>query len=383
MGVPVDDFATLMALEPHGPDVFVGTSPDYDWGRVYGGQVVAQGLWAATSTVDADHHVHSVHAYFIRGGSSDEPIRYEVDRIRNGRSFVTRRVVARQSEGAILNLACSFQAAEEQADVQESVLPDDVGEPGSGTVEDWEALVRPSRRVPPGTPLSAGDDLVVTVGDDLGEGRRRVRLEAAGGVLAALDRHGEMPLPPYLSTVLEDPDRYQTVYADRRASAAAPTAGLHLTDEVLDACRAAGARVERLELVVGLDTFRPVTVDDLDDHEMHSEAFSVPDATFEACVSADRVIAVGTTTVRALEAAARGDQEGRTDLFIRRPFDFRVVDVLLTNYHLPGSTLLVLLDAFAGPRWRQLYATALAEGYRFLSFGDAMLVARDRQGGAA
>jgi len=252
-----------------------------------------------------------------------------------------------------------------------------------GTVEDWEALVRPSRRVAPGTPLSAGDDLVVTVGDDLGEGRRRVRLEAAGGVLAALDRHGEMPLPPYLSTVLEDPDRYQTVYADRPASAAAPTAGLHLTDEVLDACRAAGARVERLELVVGLDTFRPVTVDDLDDHEMHSEAFSVPDATFEACVSAERVIAVGTTTVRALEAAARGDQEGRTDLFIRRPFDFRVVDVLLTNYHLPGSTLLVLLDAFAGPRWRQLYATALAEGYRFLSFGDAMLVARDRQGGAA
>ena len=116
---------------------------------------------------------------------------------------------------------------------------------------------------------------------------------------------------------------------------------------------------------------------------MHSEAFSVPDATFEACVSAERVIAVGTTTVRALEAAARGDPEGRTDLFIRRPFDFRVVDVLLTNYHLPGSTLLVLLDAFAGPRWRQLYATALAEGYRFLSFGDAMLVARDRQGGAA
>lgn len=142
MGVPVDDFATLMALEPHGPDVFVGTSPDYDWGRVYGGQVVAQGLWAATSTVDADHHVHSVHAYFIRGGSSDEPIRYEVDRIRNGRSFITRRVVARQSEGAILNLACSFQVAEEQADVQESAMPDDGGDPGSGVNEDWGLLER-------------------------------------------------------------------------------------------------------------------------------------------------------------------------------------------------------------------------------------------------
>ena len=142
MAWEVVDFASLMGLEAHGPDVFVGISPEYPWGRVYGGQVVAQGLRAAQATVDGDYHVHSLHAYFIRGGSSDEPIRYEVDRIRNGRSFVTRRVVARQSDGAILNLSCSFHLQEDEADVQESVLPDDVGEPGSGTVEDWSILGR-------------------------------------------------------------------------------------------------------------------------------------------------------------------------------------------------------------------------------------------------
>jgi acyl-CoA thioesterase-2 len=142
MAWEVDDFATLLAIEAHGPDVFVGISPTYPWGRVYGGQVVAQGLRAAQTTVDKEYQVHSLHAYFIRGGNSDEPIRYEVDRIRNGRSFVTRRVVARQSEGAILNLACSFQISEEQADVQESQLPEDAGEPGSGIVDDWEFLGR-------------------------------------------------------------------------------------------------------------------------------------------------------------------------------------------------------------------------------------------------
>ncbi len=150
MAFDVPDFATLMALESHGPDVYVGVSPEYPWGRVYGGQVVAQGLRAAQATVDADHRVHSLHAYFIRGGTSDEPIRYEVDRIRNGRSFTTRRVVARQSDGAILNLACSFQVVEEQADVQEASLPDDVGEPGSGAVEDWDLLGRRVARMATG-----------------------------------------------------------------------------------------------------------------------------------------------------------------------------------------------------------------------------------------
>lgn len=254
----------------------------------------------------------------------------------------------------------------------------------TGDDREWEALVRPGRRVPPGTRLRAGDDLTVTVGDDLGEGRRTVMLDTnppAGqaGVLAAVQAHGEMPLPPYLHTRLDDPERYQTVYSNRPASAAAPTAGLHLTGEVLDACRAAGAAVEHLELVVGLDTFRPVTAGDLDDHVMHSESYTVAESTLDACRTADRVIAVGTTTVRALESANLADStphgtQGRTDLFIRPGFDFGIVDVLLTNYHLPRSTLLVMLEAFVGPRWRDLYALALAHGYRFLSFGDAMLV---------
>jgi S-adenosylmethionine:tRNA ribosyltransferase-isomerase len=134
-----------------------------------------------------------------------------------------------------------------------------------------------------------------------------------------------------------------------------------------------------VDLAVGLDTFKPIAVDDLDAHVMHTERYSVPTATVEACARARRVVAVGTTTVRALESAARGDPEGRTDLFIRHPFDFRLVDAMLTNFHLPRSTLLVLLDAFIGRRWRDLYAAALDEGYRFLSFGDAMLVGRLRR----
>ena len=141
MGAQIDDFCSLMELEGHGPDVYVGLSPDYPWGRVYGGQVVAQALRAAASTVEEDRRVHSLHAYFIRGGTSDEPIRYEVDRLRNGRSFTTRRVVARQSDGAILNLSCSFQKDEEQVDIQESSLPDDAGNPDDYESENWAPLL--------------------------------------------------------------------------------------------------------------------------------------------------------------------------------------------------------------------------------------------------
>jgi S-adenosylmethionine:tRNA ribosyltransferase-isomerase len=239
----------------------------------------------------------------------------------------------------------------------------------------WEALARPSAKLRPGMHIDVGDDLTIEMGEDLGEGRRLVR-PMTTDLLAALDRHGEMPLPPYIEERLEDADRYQTIYAERPASAAAPTAGLHLTPAVLERVEAAGARIARVELVVGLDTFRPIAVDDVAQHRMHSERYRVPEATWAACQAATRVVAVGTTVVRALEsAAARNQLDGRTDLFIRRPYDFQVVDVLLTNFHLPRSSLLVLVDAFAGPRWRDLYAAALAAGYRFLSFGDAMLVA--------
>ncbi len=244
------------------------------------------------------------------------------------------------------------------------------------TAGTWDALVRPSRKLATGTRVAFGDDLVVEMGEDLGDGRRIVRVETAD-LLAALDAHGEMPLPPYITERLVDPSRYQTVYADRPLSAAAPTAGLHLTPAVLEACVAAGARIAHVELVVGLDTFRPIVVDDIADHRMHSERYRVPAETWAMVQQAARVIAVGTTSVRALESvAARGDLAGRTDLFIRRPNPFAVVDVLLTNFHLSRSSLLVLVDAFIGPRWRELYATAIEARYRMLSFGDAMLVAR-------
>lgn len=240
----------------------------------------------------------------------------------------------------------------------------------------WEALVRPSRKLPPGTRVELGDDLAFTIGDDLGEGRRLVQPHSPD-LLAALDVHGEMPLPPYIGTRLDDPERYQTVYSARPASAAAPTAGLHLTPEVLAACEAAGATIAHVELVVGLDTFRPIAVDDVTQHRMHSEQYRVPPETWALVQRASRVIAVGTTSVRALEsAAARGELSGRTDLFIRRPYPWAVVDVLLTNFHLPRSSLLVLVDAFVGPRWRELYHLAIDARYRMLSFGDAMLVAR-------
>ena len=253
----------------------------------------------------------------------------------------------------------------------------------------WRSLVRPSRKIASGTVLrSEGSALGVEVGEVLDDAQRRVRLLGPDDKpllpldeLAALDTHGVMPLPPYITTPVADPARYQTVFARRPGSVAAPTAGLHLTQELLQACRRRGAQVHSVELVVGLDTFRPVSTDLLEDHVIHTERYRVPQATWDACADAGarggRVIAVGTTSVRALEsAAARGDLEGRTDLFIYGDRRMQVVDVLLTNYHLPRTTLLALLQSFVGPVWRDLYATALAEGYRFLSFGDAMLVER-------
>lgn len=236
----------------------------------------------------------------------------------------------------------------------------------SGT---WEALVKPGRRLREGTVLTA-ENLSVEVGGELGDGRRRVR------VVGDIANQGEVPLPPYIHTPLANPERYQTVYANAPGSVAAPTAGLHLTDDVLERCRARGVGLAKVDLAVGLDTFRPVTVEKAADHKIHSERYAVSAETLEACRRASRVVAVGTTTVRALESAALGALEGRTELFIHGEFDFRVVDVLLTNFHLPRSSLLLLLGAFAGDRWRELYKCALAEDYRFLSFGDAMLVSR-------
>ncbi|WP_420640318.1 tRNA preQ1(34) S-adenosylmethionine ribosyltransferase-isomerase QueA [Candidatus Poriferisocius sp.] len=240
----------------------------------------------------------------------------------------------------------------------------------------WQALVRPGRRVPPGTHLCFDGQPVLEVGDRIADdGRRWVR--PTGDAHTLMSRAGQVPLPPYVTATLADPERYQTIYADRPISAAAPTAGLHLTDAVLDRCRRAGAEIHALELAVGTATFASVTTEHLHDHVMHTERYRIPESTLAACTRADRVVAVGTTVVRALEsAAATGSAEGPTRLFITPGYRFAVVDALLTNFHLPRSSLLALLAAFIGPRWRDLYATALAEGYRFLSLGDAMFCTR-------
>jgi S-adenosylmethionine:tRNA ribosyltransferase-isomerase len=222
----------------------------------------------------------------------------------------------------------------------------------------WEGLARPSRRLKAGQRLGPVELL-----EPLGEGRWRLRLEG--------EPAGEAPLPPYITEPLGDPERYQTVYAASEGSAAAPTAGLHFTPELLG-----GLEVERVTLHVGLDTFRPVTVESLAEHELHSERYEVAPAAWERIRSASHVLAVGTTTVRVLETLARGAPlEGRTELFVLPGFDFRRVDALLTNFHLPRSTLLALVMAFAGvEEIRRLYRLAIEERYRFYSFGDAMLV---------
>ncbi len=222
----------------------------------------------------------------------------------------------------------------------------------------WEGLARPSRRLRPGQRLGP-----VELIEPLGEGRWRLRLEG--------DPAGEAPLPPYIREPLADAERYQTVYAENEGSAAAPTAGLHFTPELL-----VRLEVERVTLHVGLDTFRPVAVEELGEHELHSERYEVSAGACDRIRAAPRVLAVGTTSVRVLESLARGAPlAGRTDLFVTPGFEFRRVDALLTNFHLPRSTLLALVMAFAGvEETRRLYRLAIEERYRFYSFGDAMLV---------
>ena len=231
----------------------------------------------------------------------------------------------------------------------------------------WEALARPSRRLRPGERLEPSDRVSrrssVELVEALGGGRWRVRVEG--------EPLGELPLPPYIHERPADPERYQTVYARELGSAAAPTAGLHFSPDVL-----ARLDVERITLHVGLDTFRPLTADTLEEHELHGERYAVEPATWTRIEAADRVLAVGTTTTRVLETLARGAPlDGRSDLFITPGFAFRRVDALLTNFHLPRTTLLALVMAFAGiERTRELYELAIRERYRFYSFGDAMLV---------
>jgi S-adenosylmethionine:tRNA ribosyltransferase-isomerase len=222
----------------------------------------------------------------------------------------------------------------------------------------WEALARPTRRLRVGRRYGPVELL-----EHLGEGRWRMRLEG--------EPAGETPLPPYITEPLGDPSRYQTVYAREPGSAAAPTAGLHFTPELL-------ARLDpvRVTLHVGLDTFRPVTEERLEEHRIHGERYEVEPDAWERIRAAERVLAVGTTTLRVLETLAHGGPlAGRTELFVTPGFEFRRVDALLTNFHLPRSTLLALVMALAGiEETRRLYRLAVEERYRFYSFGDAMLI---------
>ncbi len=247
----------------------------------------------------------------------------------------------------------------------------------------WQALIRPSRRVRPGVEIRAGE-LRVTVESEPVDGLVRARLEAPDDVEAAIERVGDVPLPPYITAELSDPSRYQTMFARTTGSAAAPTAGLHFTPRVVTGLRQCGIRLASVELRVGLDTFRPISTERIEDHSMHSEWVRVPEETARAVADTRErggaVVAVGTTVVRTLESRnADGQVEpgsGHTDLFVRPGYRWGVVDRLITNFHLPGSSLIVLVAAFIGPSWRTVYQTALERGYRFLSFGDAMLADR-------
>ena len=241
----------------------------------------------------------------------------------------------------------------------------------------WEALVKPASKLKPDEVLEYFGKRVVRVGPRTEAGDTFVVEILDENPMELLQRIGAMPLPPYIRSSLTDLERYQTIYARRMASAAAPTAGLHFTPELMARIVAKGVQVETVELVVGLDTFKPISTDDPLDHLIHSEFYSVDQRVMDVCQNAKRVIAIGTTATRALESvAATGQLSGRTSLFITPGFEWKIVDMMLTNFHLPKTSLLLMIESFIGARWRDIYAEAISEQYRFLSFGDAMLLAR-------
>ena len=253
----------------------------------------------------------------------------------------------------------------------------------------WEVLLHPGRRLKPGAAVAFGDGILrADIHETVADGNRIVRFsydrEKFSTLFEVLDIIGNMPLPPYITEKLEDKNRYQTVYANEAGSAAAPTAGLHFTKELLERIREKGIRIAPVMLHVGLGTFRPVKVDNVEDHVMHSEYFSVSresaDIINSARAAGGRVIAVGTTSVRTLESASDENGilhpiHGDTSIFIYPGYRFKMVDALITNFHLPESTLLMLISAFADKEYIfRAYEEAIREKYRFFSFGDAMLI---------
>lgn len=248
----------------------------------------------------------------------------------------------------------------------------------------WETLAGPGRRAKPGTEFMFSPRLSCTVLDSTPEGNRIIKFDCDGDFYALLDEVGQMPLPHYITQKLEDNERYQTVYSKELGSAAAPTAGLHFTDDMLEELKQKGVNIGYVTLHVGLGTFRPVKADDIKDHKMHTEHYVLPKDTAELInrtkEKEGRVICVGTTSCRTLESAASihgciKECSGDTDIFIYPGYEFKCMDGLITNFHLPESTLIMLVSAFAGyENTMNAYKTAVAEKYRFFSFGDAMLI---------
>lgn len=249
----------------------------------------------------------------------------------------------------------------------------------------WETLVKPGKKARTGDKFSFGDGIMTaTVIDVLEDGNRIVQFECENNFFETLDKIGQMPLPPYIHEKLKDKERYQTVYSHELGSAAAPTAGLHFTKELMKKIKDKGVNIGYVTLHVGLGTFRPVKVDDVTTHKMHSEHFEVPKETADLIrktkENGKRVIAVGTTSCRTLESVAQKHGEvvscdGWTDIFIYPGFEFKVLDGLITNFHLPESTLIMLVSAFAGyEETMEVYKTAVEEKYRFFSFGDSMFI---------
>lgn len=249
----------------------------------------------------------------------------------------------------------------------------------------WETLVKPGKKAKPGTVVSFGDGLLTgRILDTVEDGNRLIQFHYEGIFEEILDQLGQMPLPPYITHQLKDKDRYQTVYAVHEGSAAAPTAGLHFTKELLEKIQSMGVKIARVTLHVGLGTFRPVKVDDVLDHHMHTEFYQVEETEAtkvnETKAAGGRVICVGTTSCRTIESAAGEDGRlkagsGWTDIFIYPGYQFKLLDCLITNFHLPESTLVMLVCALAGREHvMAAYAEAVRERYRFFSFGDAMLI---------
>ena len=252
--------------------------------------------------------------------------------------------------------------------------------------DEWETLVKPAKRVKIGTVVTFGEGLLkATCTGMLDHGGRTFKFEYDGIFYEILDKLGEMPLPPYIREKLDDQDRYQTVYAKERGSAAAPTAGLHFTEQLLETIKAKGVEVVFVTLHVGLGTFRPVSVDSIENHDMHSEFYSVSEEAANTInrtkLNGGRVISVGTTSTRTLETVARDNNgkivasQGWTNIFIYPGFEFKAIDGLITNFHLPKSTLVMLVSALAGKETiLHAYDEAVQEKYRFFSFGDAMFI---------